>query len=961
MNELGPVSRHLEAHLVELARQRGILVWLDKEGTFAEFVARLHTRSELGAFPFPVRSYRGSFLALMLELDGLEEGVGMTPLVLYVPGYHRDQVSDTPLYEFVAPVQTMRPPVLSELIKEAAYGQVPVRELDAFLARENLTLAEADLWLKGLMDGSGHLPSLGGYSVEALFDGLAEHGELASQLASAAHHQAAWRRAEALLGLDRTRLGKLTGQSEEAPQLAHERAKRLREDMLAWALFVEFVHDLRRPPREVGLAPLKELPAAMVDGCRRLAEHLRERCAEYASLADHFELSIPGESEAASAEDLGDVDTFRFEDRKIMAAALEALAAANYRAAGRWAKRRVVSYWATRDHERRRGWQLLLHAAQLGLALVEDDKLLNGAQSLADAVERYRVRGYRVDAAQRALEQARQQATVLEIEEFPALRQRLDGLRVSYRAWADKQARAFNALCREHGFLPDAGLRQRELFEEVVRPALRDDAVTAYFVVDALRFEMAEQLASLLKSTRTGNVKLEARLSELPSVTEVGMNVLGPVARGGRLLPEFGDKGILGFRSQEKRIAVPEDRKKLMHERAGGRKCPWLSLEEVLSDEVTALRRSIGGARLVVVHAEGIDKAGEKGVGLLVFEQELQNLRAAWRQLYEAGVRHFVFTADHGFLLHDPVTRAPRARGFKTEPKRRHVITGDFTEQAGEVCVRARDLAYEGDDVYFVFPEDAAPFDLGERAKDFVHGGNSLQERVIPVLTVQHQYAPGAETARYRLEVKPQAQVARMHCIEAIVRVQSDTALSFSSLSEIELTLECPEAIGVKVQLCDARGARIEAQAIVAKVEEPFELFFKLLGPSEMRAPIQLRHATGAGLVAVYGSSEHYEVEQVLAMAPEPGAAPKSKPPAAKTASDEPPKWALALPEAVRAVFLHLQTHGSINAEEVTRMLGGPRAFNRFSLQFEDHAVRVPFRVRIEMTSGQKCYVREEG
>ena len=54
----------------------------------------------------------------------------------------------------------------------------------------------------------------------------------------------------------------------------------------------------------------------------------------------------------------------------------------------------------------------------------------------------------------------------------------------------------------------------------------------------------------------------------------------------------------------------------------------------------------------MVVHAEGIDRAGERGLGLARFDAELQNLRAAWRLLYEAGVRRFVITADHGFLLH---------------------------------------------------------------------------------------------------------------------------------------------------------------------------------------------------------------------------------------------------------------------------------------------------------------------
>ena len=77
------------------------------------------------------------------------------------------------------------------------------------------------------------------------------------------------------------------------------------------------------------------------------------------------------------------------------------------------------------------------------------------------------------------------------------------------------------------GFLPPPSLRQRELFDDVVRPLTGADGVTAYFMVDALRFEMAEQLYQVLSAT-SGNavVNLSARLAELPTVTEVGMNVL---------------------------------------------------------------------------------------------------------------------------------------------------------------------------------------------------------------------------------------------------------------------------------------------------------------------------------------------------------------------------------------------------------------------------------------------------
>jgi hypothetical protein len=69
MTELGPVSAMLEADLREQARQHGVLVWLDKEGTYTAFADRLRDRGVTEAFPIPVRCLRGSYLELMLALE----------------------------------------------------------------------------------------------------------------------------------------------------------------------------------------------------------------------------------------------------------------------------------------------------------------------------------------------------------------------------------------------------------------------------------------------------------------------------------------------------------------------------------------------------------------------------------------------------------------------------------------------------------------------------------------------------------------------------------------------------------------------------------------------------------------------------------------------------------------------------------------------------------------------------
>ena len=49
MTEPRPVSAHLEADLREQARQHGILVWLDKEGTYTDFADELGRRADARA------------------------------------------------------------------------------------------------------------------------------------------------------------------------------------------------------------------------------------------------------------------------------------------------------------------------------------------------------------------------------------------------------------------------------------------------------------------------------------------------------------------------------------------------------------------------------------------------------------------------------------------------------------------------------------------------------------------------------------------------------------------------------------------------------------------------------------------------------------------------------------------------------------------------------------------------
>jgi len=379
------------------------------------------------------------------------------------------------------------------------------------------------------------------------------------------------------------------------------------------------------------------------------------------------------------------------------------------------------SFWIEQDRGRHAAWQLVSDAARLGAAITAAGSLGHGGASatLDEAVARYVAVGAAVDEAHRRLEQRRTAQLLPQVPYFERLRARLDQLREAWRTWADGWARDFNARAKTHGFLPGAGL-QRQLYNEVVAPLLGDDAPTAFFMVDALRFEMGAELSRLLTQSGT-TVTLKPRLAELPTTTEIGMNALVPVSFGApgetpRLKIVMKDGEPDGFASGELKVFNPETRRRVLADRAGGSKCPLWSLKEVVNRDATSLRQGVAGARLVIVHSQEIDQAGEKGSGVLVFEQVLQQLVAACQMLRDAGVRRFVITADHGFLLLDETAREAQTHGRKIDPQRRHVVSPLAADHEGEVRVPLSELGYGGaGGMHLMMQSTTGIFDRGRR------------------------------------------------------------------------------------------------------------------------------------------------------------------------------------------------------------------------------------------------------
>jgi hypothetical protein len=166
-----------------------------------------------------------------------------------------------------------------------------------------------------------------------------------------------------------------------------------------------------------------------------------------------------------------------------------------------------------------------------------------------------------------------------------------------------------------------------------------------------------------------------------------------------------------------------------------------MTLGKLLGTPQSRLGKTLGNASLVVIRSQEIDFVGEIDGDLLarqVMDTILGNLARAIKKLANVGIEHVVLTADHGHqfsIRKDEDMRMDHPGGDTVDVHRRCWIGHGGTTPPGTVRIPGAELGYETD-LDFVFPTGLGVFKAGG-GLSFHHGGFSLQELVIPVVSLR--------------------------------------------------------------------------------------------------------------------------------------------------------------------------------------------------------------------------------
>src|SRR5207244_5236261 len=198
--------------------------------------------------------------------------------------------------------------------------------------------------------------------------------------------------------------------------------------------------------------------------------------------------------------------------------------------------------WLEGDVGRKAQWEACRRMAELGSLASEVklavSKVKGDASSWIDA---YTAKDgwYRMDQAQRRLE-----AWVANLDEDPAERP-LGVVRRLYEDACHAMASGFAKALVNANWTAGPSMSQTQIYTSVVAGRPRP---VAYFLVDAMRFEMGVELAERLP--QAAEVGVRHAVGMLPSITAIGMAALQPGASASFTVVEQGGK--LGARIEDR-------------------------------------------------------------------------------------------------------------------------------------------------------------------------------------------------------------------------------------------------------------------------------------------------------------------------------------------------------------------------------------------------------------------------
>jgi hypothetical protein len=562
----------------------------------------------------------------------------------------------------------------------------------------------------------------------------------------------------------------------------------LADELWRFVLFSEFVFDLPVAlPDALKVVPHAPIEAKPVieDVCDRLRDTPNTRNT-YIDRAEAIEADLNLPELCDDIDDLGERDTFPFEERTYLKAAIKSISGNDTDTTRSILTNRQNSVWLGKGDSLAQ-WELVRAAlALIGSCEDNERQLSENSRSQANLLDFYIGSLRETDRLQREFEQA--------VGDFldpnGLMNEVIDQARAQYSRLAEKIQTVFVKHLENTGWPPQGRLSNSDVYDQLLADRLKESGRrVAYLMIDALRYELGVTLEKQL--SEDGPIELRASYAQLPTITLVGMAGLLPEAQN-KLSLEFEGEALIP-KLDGASVSNVNQRMGIFRKHLGDR-----FQEMPLNDFVRGKPKISRGVDLLVLRSTEIDSQLESNpeTTLGLIPGNLKLIRVALHKLRGMGFKEAVIVTDHGFFLNGhadagDVCLKPQGNWLINAHDR--TMLGNGNSDAHSLVINAEKLGIRGSFSQVAIPRSMAPYRAGHL---YFHGGASLAEAVVPVLIARLDNVGRPPVGSMLVELIYKNGAKRITTRVPVVEITLSSDDMFEQDQSVEVSIEAQDAKG---------------------------------------------------------------------------------------------------------------------------------------------------------------------
>ena len=293
-------------------------------------------------------------------------------------------------------------------------------------------------------------------------------------------------------------------------------------------------------------------------------------------------------------------------------------------------------------------------------------------------------------------------------------------------------------------------INQKDFYKHYVNPSISLGDRMFVIISDALRYEVGKELTDRLNEEIIGSTSIDAMLSVIPSITKLGMASLLPhknieIKKDLKVFVNGEDANgydeDLDVTSISRNSAGLENRKTTIESSVASSIA--IDFEKLIELTREERKEKLKGYKLVYIYHDQIDAIGDKAStenqAFEATEKAISDIQRIIKIIRnELGGSNVIITSDHGFIYQrnklEESDKLSKDINGALEVKRRYMLSHQDEYVNGTMKFSMDYILGDGSDLYAYIPNSIMRFKTQGSGANFVHGGASLQEVVVPVI-----------------------------------------------------------------------------------------------------------------------------------------------------------------------------------------------------------------------------------